>query len=254
MNNRALSWATLLVGGLLGLVATAQPWWHIHSDAGSSDLSGTDSTGGLSQALMVVVLAGILLGLVLRSRGRRVLAVILAISGAAALSVGASHPRPSASKVVSRLREVTLSDRFDLVITAWPWLFAAAGALILLGAVLMLLTAQRWPGRSDRFSRSTDLATGAVLADGDVAAADPAELWKAMDAGVDPTLYPGGGPTGDPDGPATGDPDGPATGDPGVLPESGSDTMGFSDAPRVKRGCSNQRRGPDQRRGPEKRG
>lgn len=245
-SSRAVSWSSLLAGGLLGLVATSRPWWRIHSDTSSPHLTGTDSTGGLSQALMMVVLAGVLLCLVLRSRGRRVLAAILAIGGAAALALGASHPRPSTGKIEQRLREVTLSDRFDLVITAWPWLFAAAGVLILLGAITMLATAQHWPTRSDRFarsdsfSRSGDLAgERTLLANGDPAltagepAADPALVWKAMDAGLDPTA--------DPPIDRTVDPASHVATDPGGQWAGSHDTMDSSGASDVNRRTAQNR-------------
>ncbi len=42
--------------------------------------SGSDVTGGLSQALAVVVLAGVLLTLVLAATGRRVVAILLGLT------------------------------------------------------------------------------------------------------------------------------------------------------------------------------
>ena len=63
--------------------------------------SGSDATGGLSQALAAVTLAGVLLVLVLRRRGRRVLAVVLAATGVGMIATGALQttptPKPSAT-------------------------------------------------------------------------------------------------------------------------------------------------------------
>jgi Tryptophan-associated transmembrane protein (Trp_oprn_chp) len=67
--------------------------------------------------------------------------------------------------------------------TVWPWIFALAGALVLVGAVVMLLRAAHWPVSSDRFQRQPS-AQLADLAD------DPAGVWRALDAGFDPTSDP----------------------------------------------------------------
>ncbi len=95
MTRRASVLALLLVAGLLALVASAQSWWRAVGDRGPAGLRGTvtftgaDATGGLSQALAIVVLVGVLLALVLAIRGRRVLAVLLALAGLGVAAVGA---------------------------------------------------------------------------------------------------------------------------------------------------------------------
>lgn len=172
----------VLLGGLLGLVASAQPWWRATGEGAEVPFTGGDSTAGLSQALMVVALAGLLLVLSLRTRGTQVLAVLLALTGAGALLTAALRLRPSSGAVRSRLREVSLVERYALTATAWPLVYAAAGALVAAAAVGMLIGAPRWPRRPDRFERA---GGDAPLAVDD---SDPAALWKAMDAGVDPTV------------------------------------------------------------------
>lgn len=52
----------------------------------------------------------------------------------------------------------------------------AAGALVGVGALVQLVCAGRWPSRQERYERGT--ATRA---------ASDADVWKAMDAGMDPT-------------------------------------------------------------------
>jgi hypothetical protein len=75
---------------------------------------------------------------------------------------------------------VSLTDAFQLTATVWPWVFTLSGVLVAGGAVLTMITASAWPSAPDRFQ------AGLVKAEGS-ASDDPAELWKAMDAGVDPT-------------------------------------------------------------------
>jgi uncharacterized membrane protein (TIGR02234 family) len=180
MRSRTVAYGCLLLGGLLAIVATAQPWWRANGAGVQVSFKGSEATGGLSQALSVVALAGTLLVLVMKTRGRQAVAVLLAIAGSALAIVGALRLRPDSAAVRTRMRQVSLIDQYALTPTVWPWIFALAGALLLVGAVVMLLRAAHWPVPSDRFQRQPS-AQVANLAD------DPAGVWKALDAGFDPT-------------------------------------------------------------------
>jgi uncharacterized membrane protein (TIGR02234 family) len=184
IGSRSAVFAGLLAGGLLGLVASAQPWWRATGEGADVPFTGTDSTAGLSQALVVVALAGTVLMLSLRTRGKQVLAVLLALTGAGIVLTGLLRQRPSGTAVRTRLREISLIDQYSLVSTAWPYVYAVAGVVILAAAVTTLLRAAQWPQRAARFERGS-AGTPAV-----VDTSDPAVLWQAMDAGVDPTLDP----------------------------------------------------------------
>jgi uncharacterized membrane protein (TIGR02234 family) len=183
IGGRSAVFAGLLAGGLLGLVASAQPWWRATGEGADVPFTGTGSTAGLSQALVVVALAGTVLMLSLRTRGKQVLAVLLALTGSGIVLTGLLRPRPSGTAVRTKLREISLIDQYSLVSTAWPYVYAVAGVVIFAAAVTTLLRAPQWPQRAARFERDT--GTPAV-----VDTSDPAVWWKAMDAGVDPTLDP----------------------------------------------------------------
>lgn len=180
MRSRTLAFSCLLVGGALALVGSGQPWWRAIGEGVVLRFSGTQATGGLSQALAIVVLAGTFLMLALRSRGRRVIGALLVLVGVGLALVGGLGLRPRADAISSQVHQVSLTDTLQLTATVWPWVFAVSGVLVTVGAVLTMITAGSWPSRSDRFrpgSRMSEVP----------AAQDPAELWKAMDAGVDPT-------------------------------------------------------------------
>jgi uncharacterized membrane protein (TIGR02234 family) len=191
VSSRTTAFVLLLVGGVAALVASAQAWWRASGVGVSVRFTGSESTAGLSQALPVVVVVGTVLLLVLGVRGRRVVAVLLGLLAAGVVVVGALRRRPSADAVRTQVREVTLADQFALVGTAWPWLYAAAGILVLAGAVLIMVTVRAWTPTRDRFRR-TDLASPKVPVD--PSSEDPAAVWKAMDAGLDPTIDPGAAP------------------------------------------------------------
>jgi uncharacterized membrane protein (TIGR02234 family) len=174
-----------LLGGTLALLTGAQPWWRATGEGVVVTFTGTETTAGLSQALGVVALAGWLLVLVLRTRGRQVVAVLLSLAGVGIVVVGVLRPRPTAAAVRTQVREVSLADQFALGSTGWVYGYAASGLLVIAGAVLVLLTASRWPQRTDRFSRDGTTAAGTGSGN------DPADVWRALDAGLDPTLGPG---------------------------------------------------------------
>lgn len=186
--SRATTLTVLLAGAGLGFVASAQPWWRASGDGAAVTFSGSDATGGLCQALAAVSMAAVLLLLVLRQRGRRVLAILVAATGIGMILAGALRSAPDADAVRTRVRQVSLTDQFALDTTAWPWVYAAAGLLVVIGAVLLWLGASHWAAGVSRFDRVAQKATSGArpteLAD------DPAQAWKDLDAGRDPTADP----------------------------------------------------------------
>jgi uncharacterized membrane protein (TIGR02234 family) len=180
MKSRTLAFGCLFIGGGLALVASEQPWWRATGEGVVLRLSGTQATGGLSQALAIVALAGTLLMLALQTRGRRMTGGLLLLVGVGLAVVGALGLQPSADAVRSQAHEVSLAETFRLSVTVWPWIFTVAGVLVTAAAVLTMITAGSWPARSDLFQRARGEAEA-------LASEDPAELWKAMDAGLDPT-------------------------------------------------------------------
>jgi len=132
VRSRAVAYAALLGGGVLALVASSQ-------------------AAGLSQALALAGLAGALLMLALRSRGRQVIGGAQALLGLGIVAAGVvaalAGPEP------------------------WPVAYAGAGGLVAAGGLVTLLTSPRWPTRAERFETRDE----------------PVDLWRAQDAGLDPT-------------------------------------------------------------------
>jgi uncharacterized membrane protein (TIGR02234 family) len=178
MKSKGLAFGCLLAGGALALIASAQPWWRALGDGAAMKVTGSQATGGLSQALAIVALAATLLMLALQSRGRRVVAALLLLVGVGTALTGGFWLQPHPDAVRGQFGHGGIFDNLGLTATAWPWLYALAGLVIAAGAVLTMLFSASWPNGSDRFEKGP----GKVQASD-----DPAELWKAMDAGVDPT-------------------------------------------------------------------
>jgi uncharacterized membrane protein (TIGR02234 family) len=181
MRSRLAGLGGLLVGSGLAFLAGTRSWWRALGQGLDVGFSGNQSTGGISQALALVGLAGGLLMLVLGSRGRRVVAAILLLVGGGMATIGLLRLRPSSDAVRTQVRTVSLSDQFSLAATPWPWVYAVAGLLVTLAAATTLARADRWPQRPDRFRRGGDDTGTQRLLD------DPADAWRALDAGLDPT-------------------------------------------------------------------
>jgi hypothetical protein len=115
----------------------------------------------LTRSLALVALVGAVLILVLRVRGRRVVGLLLGILGLAMAAAAALLPEAA---------------------VPWRIAYAIGGALVVFGGLLTMITSARWPAQPDRFRRSETRASAGT--------ADPADLWRAMDAGLDPTADP----------------------------------------------------------------
>jgi hypothetical protein len=105
--------------------------------------------------------------LVLRRRGRRVVAVLGATAALAAV-------------VVTLVRA---ADAGDLDLTVWPWVVAVAAAVSALALAQAWVAAPGWPEMSSRYDRRAESQeTGEERP-----SQSPGELWRALDEGRDPT-------------------------------------------------------------------
>jgi len=148
--------------------------------------NGSDVTG-VPAALAVVGLAALVAVFAVRGAGRLVVAALLALSGAGTV-VAAVLGATDSSALDEKAAEVsgdTSAAVGALSHTAWPYVAAAGGALLLLAGLLALRYGRLWPAMSGRYERN-----GAVRPRRRPARVDPdrpEDLWKALDRGEDPT-------------------------------------------------------------------
>lgn len=159
---RATAYSLLVAGALGGVAAANAHWRRTTGDLGQEiTRTGVEATGTLALVLVGVLAAGTLLMLTLRTRGRRLMTLPLAIVTISMVMTGiAQVGEPGGTKV--------------------PMAYALAGLVGLGGVVVTALTVHRWPTGADRYARRGDRSETD-------AADDPAEVWKAMDEGYDPT-------------------------------------------------------------------
>ncbi|MFE9095130.1 TIGR02234 family membrane protein [Streptomyces sp. NPDC007264] len=188
---RALAPALLCgaAGAAVVLLSSRQEW-----SAGTVSVAGADfpltakgsDVTGVPAALAVVGLAALVAVFAVRRAGRLLVSGLLALSGAgtvAAALLGATDSSALDEKAAQAAGD-TSATAAALTHTAWPYVAAAGGALILLAGLLALRHGRLWPAMSGRYER------GGAPGPRRARPADPErpeDLWKALDRGEDPT-------------------------------------------------------------------
>ncbi|MFF6905212.1 TIGR02234 family membrane protein [Streptomyces sp. NPDC012389] len=192
-SRRSLALALLLgaAGATVVLLASGQIWAEGRAATGGGALpltaDGQDVTGAPA-ALAIVGLAALVAVFAVRGAGRRIVAALLALSGlGAALSAWAGASDSTAlDEEAARTTGDAAATIDALSHTAWPYVTAAGGVLILLAGLLALRFGNRWPTMSGRYERDgtpRPRKAPRTAPDPD----RPEELWKALDRGEDPT-------------------------------------------------------------------
>ncbi|MFF8396194.1 TIGR02234 family membrane protein [Streptomyces sp. NPDC016172] len=189
-----LSLAVALLSGALGaavaLLATRQQWSQgaatVAGGAFPLTAKGSDVTG-VPAALAIVGLAALVAVFAVRRAGRFVVAALLALSGVGivvAALLGASDSSALDEQAAQASGDTSASVD-ALSHTAWPYVAALGGVLILLAGLLALRYGRLWPAMSGRYERggTPQPRRKAPAVDPD----RPEDLWKALDRGEDPT-------------------------------------------------------------------
>ncbi|MEV0169738.1 TIGR02234 family membrane protein [Streptomyces sp. NPDC050803] len=188
-----ISLAVALLSGALGaavaLLATRQRWSEGTATVAGGDFpltaKGSDVTG-VPASLAIVGLAALVAVFAVRRLGRVFVAGLLALSGAgtvAASLIGADDSSALDEQAAQATGD-TAATVGALSHTAWPYVAAVGGVLLLVAGLLALRYAPLWPAMSSRYERNgTPRARKAPVVDPD----RPEDLWKALDRGEDPT-------------------------------------------------------------------
>jgi len=177
------------LGAAVALLSTRQSWSEGTASVAGGDFpltaKGSDVTG-VPASLAIVGLAALVAVFAVRRAGRFLVAALLALSGAgtvAAALLGASDSSALDEKAAQAAGD-TSATVHALTHTAWPYVAAAGGALILFAGLLALRYGRLWPAMSGRYERDgTPRPRKAKPVDPD----RPEDIWKALDRGEDPT-------------------------------------------------------------------
>lgn len=181
--------ALLCVAGAFLVLVGAGREWVVVDVAGdallpgrSVDVDGADLAPGL-RALGLLGLAGVPALAASRGRGRRVVGLVVLLTGAGAVAVTA------------RLVAAGLGDRALLTAavrdagegatssTAWPYVTVLGGLLLLASGLLVMLRGPRWAALGRRYDAPAPPPERPV---------GERDLWEALDRGEDPTAARGG--------------------------------------------------------------
>ena len=183
--------ASLLLSGLT-LIAWTQTWLDVDLSAGAPTASVTVDGAVAAPALAALALAGLALAAALAIAGllfRILLGVLnVLLGGCIALSavLVLTAPVAASEAAVTNVTGVAGSNSIaDLVsatsLTVWPVVALAAGVLLALVGVAVVVTAKRWPSSSRKYS-----AVRLEPVDGD-AMPDAVDSWDDLTRGDDPT-------------------------------------------------------------------
>ncbi|WP_424856207.1 TIGR02234 family membrane protein [Streptomyces sp. SAI-170] len=189
---RSLALALLFgaLGAAVVLLGTRQRWSEgtatVAGGAFPLTAKGSDVTG-VPAALAIVGLAALVAVFAVRKAGRLLVAALLALSGAGTIAAALAGASDSSAldEQAAQVSGDTSATVGSLTHTAWPYVAAVGGLLILLAGLLALRYGRQWPAMSGRYER-----TGAPRPRRDRQTTDPdrpEDLWKALDRGEDPT-------------------------------------------------------------------
>jgi uncharacterized membrane protein (TIGR02234 family) len=167
----------LALVALVLLALSAYLTWSI-ADPGSGRAVVNFNGYAVTRAPVTLALASAVAVIVTKLAGtalRRVLSGLIVLMGAGAIGV-ALQVRPNAAEL-GRLRpelSQAVTDSVTLSTGPAPWLALAGGVALLAAGIVAVLTAHRWRGPTLRYERDPVVT--------------PADQWKAIDAGEDPTI------------------------------------------------------------------
>ncbi|MFF1871890.1 TIGR02234 family membrane protein [Kitasatospora herbaricolor] len=161
-------WATGTVAGVTG---------------GTLDVSVTGSTvSGLPTGLALAALAAAVAVFAVRGAGRIAVGVLMALAGLGVAAGAAANAGDATALHTEAARKLALAGAQAEQVghSVWPWIALAGGLLIVLAGLLTVRFGRDWPGMGSRYDAPTRKAPAKA---GDT----PADLWKALDRGEDPT-------------------------------------------------------------------
>lgn len=179
----------LAVAGSGGvLVAQTGTWTRGRVNVQGADLavtvSGHDATY-VPGALAVVGFVALFAVFAMRGTARRAMSAVVVVSGAgialrSALAAGSRAPVDRSAAKAAGIAQATASG---IQHTGWPWVAAAGGLLLMLSGLIALVWSRGWPALGASAAGVAGRSRPAPPGQSE----DPAELWRALDRGEDPT-------------------------------------------------------------------
>ncbi|MEY9943287.1 TIGR02234 family membrane protein [Kitasatospora sp. GAS1066B] len=186
-DRRSLAMMLLLTvgGATLVLVAVGRTWAEGQVKGLAVSAPGSE-VSGLPQAMALVGLASAVAIFAVRGVGRYAVGALVTLAGvgaAVAAGLGATNSTAVDSEAAKKLGLLGTSAE-QVSHTAWPWVALLGGLLLAAAGVLTLLRGRAWPSMGTRYDAPVAKQPKAQPAGPQT----PADLWKALDRGEDPTV------------------------------------------------------------------
>ena len=169
----------LLVAAGVAYLVAQRPWGSVTSQpsGATAEVTGLDAVP-LTGAFALVIGAAALALLVTGPLARRVIGAVAIVAGIGGLLVAVASGGAIENSLVTALQSTPghgADDTQAFSYGPWRWIAAAGFALAVVGGAAAVRFAGAWPTMSSRYD--------APSAQSD----DPADAWKALDEGRDPT-------------------------------------------------------------------
>lgn len=169
-----------VLSAVLVLTAVGRVW----SEGRAGTLAVSVSGGAISElpgGLALVGLAAAVAVFAVRGAGRLAVGALTLLAGLGAAAASAAGAGDTAALDAEAARKLALSGSAATEVghTGWPWVALAGGLLLAVAGLLTLRYGRSWPAMGSRYEAPTRKAP----AKSDT----PADLWKALDRGEDPT-------------------------------------------------------------------
>lgn len=178
-----------LAGSGMAAVSSAQVWGR--AEAAMPAVRTVEARGAdvapLALPLALVALASWGAILVLRRRGRRIVATLGLVAALGVLVTVLVRVGEVSQTAASLLAGGSARADLETATTAWPYVACVGAVLAAAAFAVALRSAAGWPEMSRRYDAPTDGAAATTGGPSDGEDAAPADLWRALDEGRDPT-------------------------------------------------------------------
>ncbi|MFD0396505.1 TIGR02234 family membrane protein [Kitasatospora sp. NPDC059811] len=169
-----------VLSAVLVLTAVGRVW----AEGRAGTLAVSVSGGAISElpgGLALVGLAAAVAVFAVRGAGRLAVGALTLLAGLGAAAASAAGAGDTAALDAEAARKLALSGSAATEVghTGWPWVALAGGLLLAVAGLLTLRYGRSWPAMGSRYEAPTRKAPAK--------SETPADLWKALDRGEDPT-------------------------------------------------------------------
>lgn len=178
-----------VAGAVVVLTATGRTWAEgavTGTAGGRLEVAATGSQlTGLPGGLALAAMAAAVAVFAVRGRTRAVIGVLTVLAGLGVVAGAVTGALDTAGLDAQAAGRLALAGAHAAEVsrTLWPWAAALGGVLLALAGAVTVRRGHGWPAMGARYEAPARRTAARPAGPAD----NPAELWKALDRGEDPT-------------------------------------------------------------------